>query len=87
MDRAVVKQKLVEILERSVGEPVAGVEEQMALKEDLGLDSIDLVTMAIEAQGEFNIELSTSELTAVVKIKDLLDLIQAKLPSTQTRAA
>ena len=87
MDRATIKQKLLEIMEQSVGEPVGAVEESMNLKEDLKLDSIDFVSMAIAAQGEFDIELKTQELIDVVQVKDLLDLIQRKVAANHHRAA
>ena len=87
MDRAIIKQKLLEILERSVNEPVGAIEETMNLQSDLSLDSVDVVTMAIEVQAEFKIDLKAAELMKVVLVKDLIDLIQSKVPSSQTRAA
>jgi acyl carrier protein len=87
MDRAALLKSLVDILERSVGEPVAAVNESMRLQDDLGLDSIDVVSMAIEVQSEFNIDLKTEELKQLVVVKDLLDLMQAKIAANQTRAA
>jgi len=79
MDRAALLKALADVLERSVGEPVAAVDESMDLQTDLGLDSIDVVSMAIEVQSEFNIELKTEELKGLVSVKDLLDLMQAKI--------
>jgi acyl carrier protein len=87
MDRADLKKTLMDIFERCVGEPVAAIEETTRLKEDLSLDSIDVVSMAIEVQSEFNIDLKAEELTGVVTIKDLLDLILVKLRATENRAA
>jgi len=87
MDRAQIKKKLVEILERSVGESICALEESVNLQEDLNLDSVDLVTMAIEVQSEFRIDLKATELMKLVRVKDLLDLIQSKVASSQTKAA
>ena len=87
MDRVTLKKTLMDIFERCVGEPMGAIEETMTLKDDLHLDSIDVVSMAIEVQSEFDIDLKTAELTGVVTVKDLLDLIQSKLPSPETRAA
>jgi acyl carrier protein len=87
MDRAVIKQKLAEILERSVGDNVGPVEETMNLQTDLSLDSVDIVTMAIEVQTEFKVDLKAAELMKLVYVKDLIDLIQCKLPPTQQLAA
>lgn len=87
MNRAMIKQKLTEILERSVGDAVGAIEESMKLQDDLSLDSVDVVTMAIEVQSEFQVDLKAAELMKLVRIKDLIDLIQTKLATSLTRAA
>jgi acyl carrier protein len=79
MDRNAITKALVDIMERSTGETVAVLEESMNLKDDLHLDSLDFVTMAIEVQSEFNVELHSSEFPNVVLVSDLIDLIQRKL--------
>jgi acyl carrier protein len=81
MDRALIKQKLAEILERSVNDEVCAVEESMNLQTDLSLDSVDVVTIAIEVQTEFKVDLKAAELMKLVYVKDLIDLIQSKIPA------
>ena len=81
MDRALIKQKLAEILELSVNDSVSAVEESMNLQTDLSLDSVDVVTIAIEVQTEFKIDLKAAELMKLVQVKDLIDLIQSKIPA------
>jgi acyl carrier protein len=87
MDRSIIKQKLTDILERSVSEPVANIEESMNLQTDLSLDSVDVVTMAIEIQTEFKIDLKAAELMKLVLVKDLLDLIESKVSPSRSQAA
>jgi acyl carrier protein len=87
MERNLIKSTLAEIFERSTGESVCNIEESMNLKTDLSLDSIDVVTVAIEVQCEFKIELKTAELMKLVLVKDLIDLIQSKATPAQSRAA
>ena len=86
MDRALIKQKLAEILERSVNDEVCAFEESMNLQTDLSLDSVDVVTIAIEVQTEFKVDLKAAELMKLVYVKDLIDLIQSKIPA-KTKAA
>ena len=81
MDRALIKQKLAEILECSVNDEVCAVEESMNLQTDLSLDSVDVVTIAIEVQTEFKVDLKAAELMKLVYVKDLIDLIQSKIPA------
>jgi len=87
MDRNTLKAKLLEIFERCMGDPVENVQDNTNLKSDLNLDSIDFVTMAIEVQSEFDIELKTTELAGIVTFKDLLDLILSKLTASGKQAA
>jgi acyl carrier protein len=87
MEREKIQKTLADILERTVGEAPCAVEEAMNLKDDLRLDSIDVVTMAIEIQSEFRIDLKTPELMRLVTVKDLIDLIQIKIAPEQSQAA
>jgi acyl carrier protein len=87
MDRTAILKKLGEILERSVGEPVCVLEESTKLQEDLSLDSVDVVTMAIEVQSEFKVDLKAAELSKLLLVKDLIDLIQSKISPGQVLAA
>jgi acyl carrier protein len=87
MDRAAIKEKLAEILERSVGEATCAIEETTNLKEDLNLDSVDVVTLAVEVQSEFRVDIKTVELMKLVLVKDLIDLIQNKSAPGNAAAA
>jgi acyl carrier protein len=87
MDREALKKSLLSILRQSVSSQVTTVDENMRIKEDLNLDSLDFVTVAIEIQSEFNVELDTDEFPDVVVVGDLLDLIQSKLQARKKLAA
>lgn len=45
---------------------------------DLGIDSLDLVDMVFELEGELDIEFEDDELLEIKTVKNLLDLIEAK---------
>jgi len=79
MDRTELLQTLRDIVARSVGNEVSEIDETKNLREDLGLDSIDLVSIVIEIQSTFDIEMKNEELMTLVTVKDLLDLISAKV--------
>ena len=79
MDRATLRQTLLEQLQEETGESYASLEDDLQLREGLGLDSIDVVTLVISVQERLGIELKSEELEKVVKVGDLLDLIQAKV--------
>jgi acyl carrier protein len=87
MERAAILTKLVEILTRSVGQTIGAVSESTSLKDELKLDSIDLVATALEVQSDFNVEIKNEDFAGIVLVKDLIDLIQRKLPPGQRQAA
>lgn len=81
MERTQLRQVLIEILEDEKGEKVEQLDDSLNLREGVGLDSVDLITMVMAVQNRFNIDLRTEELEQLQTVGNLLDLIQAKLAS------
>ena len=79
MERTALRQALLEQLQEDKGEVYEGLDDTVHLREGLGLDSIDVVTLVINIQCRFGVELKSDELEKMVTVGDLLDLIQAKL--------
>src|SRR5262249_27040984 len=79
MDRTTLRVALLEMLEHNCGEPVAHFDEDMSLRADLGLDSVDLVTLVMEIQDRFCLRLAPAEMEQVQRAGELLDLLQARL--------
>jgi acyl carrier protein len=87
MDREKLRQTLLERLREEKEEVPAVLKDDLSLRDGLGLDSIDLVSLVISVQEHFGIELKTEELEKAVNVGDMLNLIQAKLPPTKRSAA
>jgi acyl carrier protein len=87
MDRASLRRALLTMLENATGAPVPDIDESVSLREGLGLDSVDFVHVVIQIQSELGVELTPADLEPVVVVRDLLDLIQAKLASRDKAAA
>jgi len=89
MDRTALRQALLEMVENNRGEPVEAFVESMNLRTDLGLDSVDMVTLVMEIQDRFHLRLALSELEPVQRAGQLLDLLEARLssPSLPRKAA
>jgi acyl carrier protein len=86
MDRNAIRRALTQQLEEDKGERVENMDDTVVLREGLGLDSIDVVTLVINIQSRFGIELKSEELEKIVTVGDLLDLLQVKLDHTRTAA-
>ncbi len=56
-----------------------GLEREMRLVEDLELDSIRLLTLAMEVEDRFRICLDEEDEEAIVTVADLVDVVGRKL--------
>jgi acyl carrier protein len=78
-DRAAIRQTLIELMEADTGGNFASIEEGQNLRTDLGLDSVDVVSIVSQVERRFRIRLTQQELEKVVTVGDVLNLLQAKL--------
>ena len=58
---------------------VARLQPSARLVEDLGLDSLDLFTLAAEVENRFRVALDAGDEAAIVTVADLADRIEQKL--------
>ncbi len=90
-DRASLRHTLIELLEADTGERYEHLEDATNLREGLGLDSVDVVSIVSQVERRFHIRLTHQELEKLVTVGDVLDLLEARLAappaSTPTRAA
>lgn len=70
-----MKEKTYELIADIAGEDIQGDEQR--LKEDLGLDSLGLVTLLIEIEDDFDIVINESDLdpTSLVTVGDIVELV------------
>lgn len=87
MDRPELLSLLGNVLEEVTGEPAGPITESLKIQDDLKLDSLDMVSMAIEIQARLGIHLESSEMAPIVTVGDLLDLFQRKLAAQKQAAA
>jgi acyl carrier protein len=78
-DRKFIRDTLVELLEADTGEHFRDLKDTDNLREGLGLDSVDVVSVVSQIERRFHIRLSHQELEKLVTVGDVLDLLDAKL--------
>ncbi len=78
-DRETIRKTLIDLLEADTGENFQGLDDQKKLRDELGLDSVDVVSIVSQIEREYRIRLSHQELETLVTVADVLDLLQAKL--------
>ncbi len=86
-DRETIRQTLVEFLESETGEKVPALDDAKKLREELGLDSVDVVSIVMQIERHFRIRLAHQELESLLTVGELLNLIQAKLAAAATAEA
>jgi acyl carrier protein len=86
-NREQIRQTLVELIENDVGQKFDDLHDGKNLREDLNLDSVDVVSIVSQIERHFRIRMSQQELEKLVTVGDLLDLLQAKLDAPSTPAA
>jgi acyl carrier protein len=78
-ERESIRQTLIELLEEEMGEKYPDLGDSKRLREELGLDSVDVVSIISQVERRFHIRLSHEELQSLVTVGDVLDLLQTKL--------
>jgi acyl carrier protein len=78
-DRTQIRQTLIELIESDMGETYGSLEDSANLKEQLGLDSVDVVSIVSQIERRFRIRLTHQELETLVTVGDVLGLLERKL--------
>jgi acyl carrier protein len=86
MDRAALQSALKQMLEEERGESFESLDENAALREELGLDSVDLVSLVMKIQDKLRVVLASDDLESIRRVGDLLDLLQRKLAGVKQAA-
>jgi acyl carrier protein len=79
LDRQTIRQTLIELLEADTGEKYPDLDESKKLREEMGLDSVDVVSIVSQIERRFRIRLTQQELEVLVTVGDVLNLLEAKL--------
>jgi len=87
MDRETLRSTLIELLEADTGEKYPELEENTSLREGLGLDSVDVVSIISQIERRFRIRLTQQELENLATVGDVLTLLQRKLAGGPETAA
>ena len=78
-DRNSIRRTLVELMEADTGETYADISDDKNLRTDLGLDSVDVVSIVSQVERRFRIRLSQQDLEKLVSVGDVLDLLECKV--------
>jgi acyl carrier protein len=74
-----VVAELKEIMAARLGLPAEQLVPEARLVEDLGLDSLDAVELAISVERKFDIEVPEEELTKLKTVADMVALVESRI--------
>jgi acyl carrier protein len=86
MDRSVLARTLRDMLEQETGERFEHLDEQVDRRQELKLDSVDLVSLLLQIETRLNVKVGSVEVEKAERVGDLLDLLEVKLKSTAQAA-
>lgn len=69
-------EKLTEILREHTGEDDITINEDTVLLTDLGLNSLDLVSLACSVEDEFDIEIPDRAIRSIKTVGDVITFIE-----------
>ena len=87
MPREEIRQILLKLFEAETGDEISSLQDDQGLAEQLGLDSVDMVSLIMQLERRFKIRLAHDELAHAHRVGLLLDLVQRKLSEGQKAAA
>lgn len=74
-NRTTIEQRVIRCISSSTGIPVSEIAADSHLESDLGLDSLDRVSVVMDVEDEFYVELTDEALEKVATVRDLVALL------------
>lgn len=68
--------KIISIIREQLNIEDADITEDTSFKDDLGVDSLDLLELVMAFEEEYNIELNPDELEGIYTVGDILEYIK-----------
>jgi acyl carrier protein len=73
-----IRATLLKLFEAETGEPLESLTDDQNMAEQLGLDSVDMVSLIMQLERHFKIRLTHEELADAMLFGQLLDIVQKK---------
>jgi acyl carrier protein len=86
MNGAALRQVLRELVENNTGEPLQQFDDDTDLRSGLGLDSVDVITLAVEIQDRLDVLIAAAEFEQLQTVGHLVVLIESRLPQMKQAA-
>ena len=71
-----IKECIVEIFGDDID--VSSINEESVLKDDLGLNSVGMLSLAVAAEEKFGIEFNNDDINRIKTVKDVINVIEER---------
>jgi acyl carrier protein len=86
IDREAIRQTLIGLMEADTGNRYENLQDSAKLREELGLDSVDVVSLVSQVERKFRIRMTQDELMTLTTFGDFMNLLQRKLGNSSAAA-
>lgn len=69
-------KRVIEIIREQLNLDDVEINEETSFKDDLGVDSLDLLELVMAFEEEYNIELDPEELEGITTVGDIVEFIK-----------
>ena len=87
LDRETIRRTLIRLLEEDTGETYPVVGDSARLREQLGLDSVDVISVVMQIEKTFHVRLTMVQMQGLVTVGDVLNLLQEQPAAIGRQAA
>lgn len=81
-----IRETLLKLFEAETGDALESLTDDQNLAE-LGLDSVDMVSLIMQLERHFKIRLSHEELASAAQVGQLLEIVQTKVNAPKDASA
>ena len=74
-----IESKVISIIVRELGLDESEITPEKDFIEDLGLDSLDVMTLAMAMEEEFDIEVPDDDVEGIKTVQDVFDYLHKRL--------
>lgn len=71
-------EQIKNVLVNAIHVDPAAVTPEAKIREDLDIDSLSAVELALELETEFDVRIEDEELVKLVTVQDIIDIVSAK---------
>ena len=79
MTRSEIFDKISQMIKEQMHHENMEVTEETSLKDELGVDSIDLMEFVVNLEDEFSIEIPDDDIETIEQLGDMLDYLEGRL--------